>query len=641
MKQNEAINKLKENSSIIIKEADKGAAVVIMDTEYYKEKVHELILDENTYEKLEEDMDKQVMKRIFLLMSKYSSELTENEIKYITKFEYKGSNFYGLPKVHKSNLINCAIEIQKSEVICVHKPHDLKLRPIIAGPACPTHRLSHFIDIILQPMVSNVQSYVRDDMDILTKLPKRVGEGSRVATFDVEALYSNIHHALGLEAIRYWLEKIPNKHSRISNQFILSALSLILECNTFKFDGNHFRQLVGTAMGTKCAPAYATLTLGFLESKLYHSIGKHYPEDVSTFFKENYFRYLDDVLIIFDDNKIPLYDIDSELNNLNTSLKFKCESSGHTVNFLDIKIYIKDDSTIETDIFYKPTDTHQYLNFYSNHPRHTKIAVPYNLSRRICMIVSCEELRDQRLKEMGQFLYQCKYPINLINDSINKATAIDRSTLLNHNCNKITQDNNHNKIIHVSTYNPNFDTNEEYMNNIFCYLKKNAEDVFSDNEILSSKRQPANIKQILTRANFNTNPIDIGVFKCNKSRCKLCEIIKTGDVLYFKNVNFQFKIKSYMTCDTLNCIYVIICAGCKDIYIGETNNFRLRTNLHRDHALKNTGLGVSRHIFKCTINMENKFTIMPFYKLNSDDIQFRKSMETHFINKFQPELNRL
>ena len=72
----------------------------------------------------------------------------------------------------------------------------------------------------------------------------------------------------------------------------------------------------------------------------------------------------------------------------------------------------------------------------------------------------------------------------------------------------------------------------------------------------------------------------------------------------------------------------------------------MRTNVHRDHASKNMGLGVSRHIYECTKakpsdkNFKNvKFLIMPFYKLQSDDVATRRSMEKYFINKFSPALN--
>ena len=51
------------------------------------------------------------------------------------------------------------------------------------------------------------------------------------------------------------------------------------------------------------------------------------------------------------------------------------------------------------------------------------------------------------------------------------------------------------------------------------------------------------------------------------------------------------------------------------MYIGETNNLRLRINLHRDHAKKNTGLGVSKHIFSCSIKLHFPLKVMPFYKM--------------------------
>ena len=58
------------------------------------------------------------------------------------------SNFYGLPKIHKSVTIIQAIEEQNTEFVNIGEVEDLKFRPIIAGPACPTHRLSNLIDII-------------------------------------------------------------------------------------------------------------------------------------------------------------------------------------------------------------------------------------------------------------------------------------------------------------------------------------------------------------------------------------------------------------------------------------------------------------------------------------------------------------
>ena len=85
--------------------------------------------------------------------------------------------------------------------------NDLKLRPIVAGPSCLTHRLSNLIDILLRPYTNHVKSNLRDTTDFLNNLPERVPPHTILASFDIEALYSNIPHDLGLEAVKYWLEK--------------------------------------------------------------------------------------------------------------------------------------------------------------------------------------------------------------------------------------------------------------------------------------------------------------------------------------------------------------------------------------------------------------------------------------------------
>jgi hypothetical protein len=49
---------LSENSSIIIKEADKGGAIIIMDRDHYKEMVMPQLQDDHFYRKLTENQDR-------------------------------------------------------------------------------------------------------------------------------------------------------------------------------------------------------------------------------------------------------------------------------------------------------------------------------------------------------------------------------------------------------------------------------------------------------------------------------------------------------------------------------------------------------------------------------------------------------
>ena len=57
-------------------------------------------------------------------------------------------------------------------------------------------------------------------------------------------------------------------------------IELILNNNSFHFDDRNYIQTLGTAMGTKMAPTYATLTLAFLEENLNEIIGKKYNENI-------------------------------------------------------------------------------------------------------------------------------------------------------------------------------------------------------------------------------------------------------------------------------------------------------------------------------------------------------------------------
>ena len=87
-----------------------------------------------------------------------------------------------------------------------------------------------------------------------------------LTSFDITSLYANIPHDLGIKAIEYWLTLYPeNILRRFPREFVIEGINLILN-NTFVFYDTTFLQKQATAMGTKMAPSYATLVLGYLEN---------------------------------------------------------------------------------------------------------------------------------------------------------------------------------------------------------------------------------------------------------------------------------------------------------------------------------------------------------------------------------------
>ena len=271
------INELKNNSNIVIKESDKGGACVIMDAEFYDKKMSEMTNDENTYKKLDNNIDKKIHKKIINLTEKYRQQLTKKETDYLSKFNCKTSQLYGLPKVHKSEIIKREIESNPSEYTEVHQPNDLKMRPIVAGPSCVTSRLSNFLDILLKPYLNHVKRYVKDSVDFLNKLPKESHEKEVLITLDVTNMYTNIDHNLAKEAIDFWLSTHPECLPRnIPKEFVLEALSIVSEFNTFTYNGRFYLQIRELSMGTKSAPTLATLVMAYLEIKLCDIIGERY-----------------------------------------------------------------------------------------------------------------------------------------------------------------------------------------------------------------------------------------------------------------------------------------------------------------------------------------------------------------------------
>ena len=223
---------------------------------------------------------------------KYKSNLTEKERDYLLNFESKTSNFYGLPKIHKCKDINDACSISDKKYVELKAPESLSFRPIVAGPTCETHRLSNLIDILLQPYTKHIKSYIKDTTNFFSKLPTSTNPDTLLVSFDIVNLYTNIPHDLGKEAIEYWLRKFPQElPTRISVEFLLEGIKFILENNYFCFNDTYFLQTNGTAMGTKFAPIYATLVLGYLEETLYRKVEDVFDLNFKTYIEENFKRF--------------------------------------------------------------------------------------------------------------------------------------------------------------------------------------------------------------------------------------------------------------------------------------------------------------------------------------------------------------
>ena len=112
------------------------------------------------------------------------------------------------------------------------------------------------------------KSYVRDRGDVLAKL-KAAGEVSKgiiLMTADVVGLYLSIPHSEGLDILKKQYENYPNK--KVCTEYKGEMADFVVKNNLFGFDSNFYKQISGTAIGTKFSLPYACIFMDHIETEL-------------------------------------------------------------------------------------------------------------------------------------------------------------------------------------------------------------------------------------------------------------------------------------------------------------------------------------------------------------------------------------
>ena len=135
-----------------------------------------------------------------------------------------------------------------------------------------------------------------------------------------------------------------------------------------------------------------------------------------------------------DDGFVPLPKMVDEsvflncLNLLHKDINFTLEpgeidnvNKTQTISFLDIKIIKHDDNNIETEIFYKSTNSHHYLHFSSQHPRHILENIPFNLAKKIIVFTTNSQKEKDHLRDLKRHLLNCAFPESVIDKGIYRA----------------------------------------------------------------------------------------------------------------------------------------------------------------------------------------------------------------------------
>ncbi|XP_052708956.1 uncharacterized protein LOC128183834 [Crassostrea angulata] len=382
---------------------------------------------------------------------------------------------------------------------------------------------------------------------------------------NVTSLYTNTPHDEGIEACReVWDGRTIQQPSAES---LLKLLEHVLKLNNFMFNGEHYVQISGTAMGTKMTPSYANILMGRLERNLLLR---------APFKTLSWLQFIDDIEMKCVENRDCLNDFITFADSFHNSIKFTVDISSSKNVFLDTTSNFED-GEIKFSLHTKPTDSHLYLKPSSCQPPHTFRGIPKGLTTRIRRISSSNEIFEEQCRKLKP--HQCYegYKAHTVQSAIDEIITKDRKTLLQYK-----EKTDKSRVPLVTTYHPALKTlNSILRNNLpILYTNERMADLFNDPPMAAFKR-PRNLKDMVVRARLD-NPLPNGGFKtCSDARCLLCKHSTNADSFKSSITGRTYKIIGNTSCRTDNCIYLFSCKVCSKQYVGERGDLRRRINNHR------------------------------------------------------------
>ena len=317
-----------------------------------------------------------------------------------------------------------------------------------------------------------------------------------------------------------------------------------------------------------------------------------------------------------------------EINNYHPTIKFTAEWSRESVSFLDVKVILRGGRII-TDLYTKPTDTHQYLHQRSCHPGHCKSSIAYSQALRIRRI--CSDFSDylHHTKELEEHLVTRGHNRVVVQEQINRATTTNRGDALRPSIKQTTE-----RVPFVVTYHPQLPRIHQILTRHLPTL--HISDTMRNAVALPplvANRRPKNLKDLLVRATLKP-PLQVyeGSSQCLRPRCKTCPIINTNDTFTSNSTGNTFRVRATATCKTKNIIYLIECRLCGMQYVGETENaLHIRMNGHRSDINRNLPEKPVAAHFNAPGHSADDLSVMVIERVLRGDAAHRKARESFWI----------
>jgi len=488
---NRALQRLRRNTDIVIKPADKNLGPVVMDTSWYRTEALRQLSDATTYRRLLSGAPPN-HRKIFAKLRRILSCHDQLFVQYdnghrvltkLAKFMLQEerdpgrtlARFYMLPKLHKTPTVG---------------------RPIVSSTNYLTFHASRWLDSVLQPVMRSIPSFVQDSRSLLQTIERRVFPSHVVLlAADVSSLYPSIPIDDGLLALQ---ETLRRQASPLSNpQLVCDVMSWVLRNNYFEFGDTTWHQVRGTAMGTPAAVAFANIYLGHLEHELTESCPCN-----PLLLK----RFVDDAFGVFASRNDAATFIEC-YNSLRPTIKLTFDISD-TVEFLDLVLYkgerFGDAGLLDVRLHQKHLNRYLYLPPFSFHPPHAKRAFIRGELQRYCRNCSSRKQYEAVKKLFIQRLQDRGYPQGIIHHAMSTCSYDDRHRLLFPTANARTA-----RSAAPLVFKTRFTPRHDVMHLGACltltervFADPASSEIFATGQPIVCYRRAANLGELLTRARF-------------------------------------------------------------------------------------------------------------------------------------------
>ena len=182
-----------------------------------------------------------------------------------------------------------------------------------------------------------------------------------------------------------------NGRTVLSVQNIIEILGFCLHNTYFSFQNKFYEQVEGAPMGSSVSPIVANLYMEYFERKaLVSAINPPWV----------WYRFVDDTWVI--QKQAHKWAFLVHINSIDPAIKFTVESTqgNGAIPFLDTLVIPLADNSFSISVYYKPTDTDQYLQWDSHHSLSAKYSVIGTLTDRAKVVCTDPELLKNELNHL-------------------------------------------------------------------------------------------------------------------------------------------------------------------------------------------------------------------------------------------------